>query len=114
MKRGAIVLTKFLFTDLSSAKRRPGIIVSGKISNENDAIIAFISSVIPSNPEATDYLITTQHQDFPITGLKKDSVIKLDKLATINLSVLSGEIGLVSDSTMREIDNCLKVALGLQ
>ena len=114
MQRGAIVLTKFPFTDLSSAKRRPGIIVSRKMSNANDVIIAFISSVLSSNPEATDYLITTLHKDFFITGLKKESVIKLDKLATINLSVISGEIGIVSDITMSQIDNCLKLALGLQ
>ena len=113
MRRGAIVLTKFPFTDLSSAKRRPGIIVSGKIGKENDIIIAFISSVIPLSPETTDYLITTQHKDFSVTGLKKESVIKLDKLSTINLSVISGEIGFVSDITMGEIDNCLKLALGL-
>ena len=46
MKRGAIVLTKFPVTDLSSAKRRPGIVVSASLNDTNDVIIAFISSVI--------------------------------------------------------------------
>ena len=71
MKCGSVVLTRFPFTDLSSAKRRPGIVVSGKISNSNDIIVAFVSSVIPINLEETDYLITSQHKDFSDAGLKK-------------------------------------------
>jgi mRNA interferase MazF len=113
MKRGTIVLTKFPFTDLSSTKRRPGIVVSATSNNKNDIIIAFISSVVPPQLEPTDYLFNTQHTDFTSTGLKKDSVIKLNKLATINASVLSGEIGKVSANTMQEIDKRLKIALGL-
>jgi mRNA interferase MazF len=112
MKRGTIVLTKFPFTDLSSTKRRPGIVVSAT-SNRNDIIIAFISSVVPPQLEPTDYLFNTEHTDFTSTGLKKDSVIKLNKLATVNASVLSGEIGKVSSDTMQEIDKRLKIALGL-
>ena len=114
MKRGTIVLTKFPFTDLSSAKRRPGIIVSGKSSDKQDTIVAFISSVIPHELEDTDYLISTYHKDFPVTGLKKESVVKLNKLATINSSVISGEIGVASEDTMAQIDERLKLALGLK
>ena len=114
MNRGTIVLTKFPFTDLTASKRRPGIIVSGKISDNNDVIIAFISSVIPPELRETDYRLTPQHKDFANTGLKKESVIKLDKLATVNRSVITGELGSVSAETIAEIDKCLKTALGLK
>jgi mRNA interferase MazF len=114
MRRGTIVLTKFPFTDLSSAKRRPGLIISGRINDTNDVIIAFISSIVPVSSEATNYPISSEHRDFLTTGLKKASVVKLDKIATINVSIVSGEIGSISDKTMREIDKCLKIALGLE
>ena len=113
MKRGTIILAKFPFTDLTSAKRRPGIVVSANINHTDDVIIAFISSVIPSEIGSMDYLITEDHKDFTTTGLKKNSVIKLNKLATVNLSVITGEIGTVSESTMQQVNKCLAKALGL-
>ncbi len=64
MERGSIVLTKFPFTDLSSAKRRPGIVVSGNLTDKNDVIVAFISSVIPQVLLSTDFLITEANVDF--------------------------------------------------
>jgi len=54
-----------------------------------------------------------RHKDFPISGLKKDSVIKLHKLATINQSIITGTIGYLGNDTMLEINECIKYALGL-
>ncbi len=113
MKRGSIILTKFPFTDLSAEKRRPGIVVSASVNQQNDIIVAFISSIVPPASNPTDYILSQNHQDFAISGLKKDSVIKADKLATINLSIVSGEMGYVSAPTLKEIDARLKIALGL-
>ena len=113
MNRGTIVLAKFPFTDLTSAKRRPAIVLSSKISTVNDVIVAFISSVIPVELSETDLLIDRQHQDYLISGLKSPSVIKLDKLATLNTSVLSGEIGRVSATTLSDINKKLVIALSI-
>ena len=49
MKKGTIVLTRFPFTDFSSGKRRPAIVISAKNENKGDVIIVFISSVIPAD-----------------------------------------------------------------
>jgi len=57
MKRGTIVLTQFPFTDLSSTKRRPAIIVSKVNEDKDDAIVEFISSKIPIEASETDYII---------------------------------------------------------
>ncbi len=113
MKRGTIVLSLFPFTDLTASKRRPVVIVSVDSPSNNDFIVAFISSVVPYDLEPTDLLFSRKHKDFKRSGLKRDSVIKLSKLATLNLSILSGEIGSVSKETLNEIDKRLKLALGL-
>ena len=95
MKRGTIVLAKFPFTDLKGFKRRPAIIVS------ND------------NRSNTDLLLDPGKKDFKKSGLLKPSVIKSDKLATLNKSIFTGELGSVSPETLREIDKRLKIALAL-
>ena len=87
MKKGTIVLTRFPFTDLSSSKRRPAIIVSNVVKNKKDVIVAFISSVIPEKLQKTDLLIDKTNKDFSKTGLRKKSIFKMDKLATLEKSI---------------------------
>src|ERR1039457_4562217 len=111
MKRGTIVLIKFPFTDLKSSKRRPAIVVSKTTNNKNDVIVAFISSSIPITFSETDYLFDIANKDFKSSGLKKKSVFKLDKIATLNTSIFTGETGSVSSETLIEIDKKLRIAL---
>lgn len=113
MKRGTIVLTKFPFTDLKSSKRRPAIIVSKTENNKSDVIVAFISSSIPTELSESDYLFDITNKDFKSSGLKKKSVFKMDKIATLNKSIFTGEIGSVSSETMKELSKKLRIALDL-
>jgi len=46
MKQGIIVLTPFPFTDLSTSKRRPAIILSADNEKKTDVVVAYISSKI--------------------------------------------------------------------
>src|SRR3989338_952000 len=77
LKRGDVILVPFPFTDLSSTKVRPAVIVSAD-PQEDDVIIAFISSVLPKTISLSDLVLLTNDPDFGQTGLKKDSVFKLD------------------------------------
>ncbi|MCU0289578.1 MAG: type II toxin-antitoxin system PemK/MazF family toxin, partial [Acidobacteria bacterium] len=112
MERGTVVLTKFPFTDLSSVKRRPAVIIS-KVSNEKeDVIVAFISSVIPYELSETDFVLDIDHEDFVETGLKKKSVFKMDKLATLNKSIFTGIMGNISADILKQLECRLIIALG--
>jgi len=113
MKRGTVVLTKFPFTDLQSSKRRPAIVVSKSESARKDVIVAFITSVIPEKLSGTDFLFDSTNKDFKKSNLKKTSVIKLDKLVTLNKSIFTGELGFVSKNTLKEINKRLIIALDL-
>ena len=113
MEQKKIVLTHFPFTDLSSTKRRPALVLSPTDTSANDVIVAFISSVVPTALESTEYLLDNRHSDFRLSGLTRNSVIKTDKLATLDKAIFTGEIGELSDSTFQDIQSKLKIALGL-
>ena len=98
--KGKIVLVPFPFTDLTAAKLRPALVI---YEGEKDVIVAFISSKIPLELSEADVLIATENPDFKKTGLKVESVIKLDKVATVLTDLIVGELG--------ELDNGLRVVV---
>ncbi len=106
-----MVLTPFPFTDLRGAKVRPAVVVSRPDRPGDDVIIAFISSIRSASLLTTDLLISPSHPDFQATGLKAESVVKCDKLATVQRRVLLGELGALSSVLMEEIGKRLRHAL---
>ncbi len=113
MKTGTIVLTRFPFTDLTSSKRRPAVVLSKVNPNDPDVIVGFISSVMPKTVSETDFVLSTTNNDFLKTGLKTTSVFKMDKLATLDSSIFTGELGDVSPTILKTLKACLKKALDL-
>jgi len=87
--KGKIVLVPFPFTDLTAAKLRPALVI---YEAKKDAVLAFISSKIPSKLSEVDILISKNNPGFKRAGLKADSVIKLDKIATVELGELDEEL----------------------
>jgi len=114
MKKGTIVLVSFPFTDLSSEKRRPAVIISKEDHEKSYLIVAFISSVIPLTLSKADLVIDSSDKSFKQTGLIKTSVIKADKLLTIEKSLVTGEIGSLSSDVMNKLNEKLKTELDLK
>ncbi|MDQ3130729.1 MAG: type II toxin-antitoxin system PemK/MazF family toxin [Acidobacteriota bacterium] len=115
MTRGRIVLTPFPFTDLTANKVRPAVVISDSSRGGVDVILAFISTVFDAaNLSPTDELLLDTSPDFALSGLKKSSVFKMDKLATVQKSIILGEIGEVSSTLQIKIDAKLKIALDLK
>lgn len=111
-EKDKIVLVPFPFTDLSSAKIRPAVIIS-KYSLGEDVIAAFISSKPLKRLLKTDIVIKTSSRSFDLTGLKSDSVIKLSKIATLDKKIILGELGAIGTDIRKEIDKRLKILFGL-
>lgn len=109
---GEIVIAKFPFTSLESIKRRPCLVLANGDIDE-DLIVAFITSnKIPAHYK---YLvkISPLEKDFILTGLKVESFIRLDKLATLHERIISGGIGKISPQIKEEVDNKLKLLFKL-
>jgi mRNA interferase MazF len=111
-ERGKIILVPFPFTDLSSQKIRPAVIVSRPAEGSPDAIVAFVSSV-PFRASSSHVVVPTSHADFKKTGLKSRSTIRCDKLATLDKSIVLGEVGTLSTPLLAEVSKALSHALGL-
>ena len=84
---GSIVLARFPFTDLSGDKRRPALVISRDNDRRPDVIVCFITSVQRSGLDMAPIGATAE------TGLKVHSLVRFDKLATLDRSVIAGRIG---------------------
>ena len=84
---GTVVLCRFPFTDLSGDKRRPALVVSRDNNRRTDLVVCFITSVPRSGPDMAPIDAT------PGTGIKVPSVVRFDKLATLERSVFTSRLG---------------------
>lgn len=99
--KGKIVLIPFPFTDLTATKLRPALVLH---EGEHDVVVAFISSKTPVKTGESDIQITSILPGFSKTGLKVDSVIRLDKIATILKDLIVGEIGELDDDLRADVN----------
>ncbi len=107
MFKGAMVLVPFPFTDLSGHKVRPALVLYASTRGE-DCIVAFVSSV-QKKPAVHDVTVGSSITN----GLKVNSVIKTDKLATLQKKIILGELGILEPTHMKEVDKKLKSIFAL-
>src|SRR3972149_4674590 len=103
--KGKIVLVPFPFTDLTAAKLRPALVI---YEGNKDVILVFITSKIPSLLTEVDILITEKQNMTKKTGLKVDSIIKLDKIATVLKYLIVGELGELDKELRNEVNQKLR------
>src|SRR6478752_1343925 len=88
MKKGDIVLIPFPFTDLSGIKNRPALILA---CTESDLTVSFITTQLKWQEES-DVLLQPATEN----GLKKPSLLRLNKLITIDKDLVIGRLGNLS------------------
>lgn len=113
MNRGDIVLMTFPFSDLSSTKVRPALIVSPVSNADNDIIVALISSNTIRSSVSTDFILPSSHSYFSLTGLKVESIFRMSKLHNLTKSLAKRRIGKVSEQLMKDLEIKLRLALGI-
>ena len=85
MQKGDVVLVPFPFTDLTGSKFRPALVLFPSLK---DVTVAFITTQIKLCKE-TDIKLKPSSKN----GLKKISVLLLDKIATLEKSSVVGKLG---------------------
>jgi mRNA interferase MazF len=106
MQKGFIVLLPFPFTNLSGYKNRPAVVLH---TSDLDCVVAFISTQLYWQ-EDKDIVL----QPNAINRLKKASVIRISKIATIENSLVMGKLGELSVDELDQLDTNLKLLFGLK
>jgi mRNA interferase MazF len=114
LQQGDVVLVPFPFADLTGRKVRPGIIVSAD-PQAPELILAFITSVLTNHsPRGAEVELLRSNPEFRVTGLKADSLIRVDKLVTLSSTVVSRRLGKVGANTRNAIAAKLRRAFNLK
>lgn len=105
MKQGDLVLIPFPFTDLSGSKVRPALIL---VATSLDVTLAFITTQIQWQ-EPTDLLLMPSN----LNGLKKTSLVRLSKLATIDAALVQGRLGVLDMNQLQTVHQNLRLLFQL-
>ena len=108
MSKGKLVLAPFPFTNLSGHKVRPALILYNSKKGEG-CIVAFISSITQKKTSTFDVYLTASVSN----GLKQNSVIKLDKIATLQKKIILGELGTIESASLALVNKKLKILFEL-
>lgn len=106
MKKGDIILIPFPFTDLTGNKNRPALVL---VERELDVNVAFISTQLKWQKE-TDVLLKPTDEN----GLKKDSLLRLSKLGTLDKELAIGRLGDVDKTIIQSVNVKLKKIFRLE
>jgi len=107
---GEIIHAAFPFTDLTTSKRRPCLVLA-RCESPDDFIVAFITSSSSASQSRHAVGIKPMHPEWRRTGLKQPCVIRADKLTTLHLSVISGAIGVLPDDLMALVQEKIRQLL---
>ena len=100
-EQGDILLVPIPFTDLSSQKRRPVIVVSNNTYNQRTADLVVVA--MTSNPVEADYSFTVTSSDLEKGTLNHPGKVRADKIYTISKSIVVKTFGRVNGSVLERI-----------
>ena len=106
-KQGDVILIPFPFTDFSTIKQRPAVIISSTVFNNShsDIIVIAITSQIPDTISADEYLL--DKEEIHKANLPKASLVKISKVVTINKLLIRKKLGMLPNITIDKIKSIL-------
>jgi mRNA interferase MazF len=108
MMKGKIVLVPFPFDDLSSTKVRPAVCLTNPLGVYRHVVLGFITSRVPSTLADSDVVLDAGESDFPVTGLRVSSTLRLHRLMTVTTSIIRRELGKLPSRVQAEVDAKLR------
>jgi len=104
--KGDIVVVPFPFSNLSSYKRRPALVLINLPGA--DVILCQITSKL----RADDYSIQLNEEDFIQGGLDRISCVKVDRIFTAEKSIILRKAGTINSQKLAEVKNVFITLLG--
>ena len=106
---GDIVLVPFPFTDQTTSKKRPAVVISSQIyhQNKHDLILMAVTSQIGSTQSVGEVLVT----DWQDAGLLKPSVIK-PVITSLEKRMVLRKLGGLNPQDRQTLSDSLGIILG--
>ena len=100
-KQGDILLIPIPFSDLSSQKRRPVIVISNDQYNSKTRDVVVVA--MTSNPQVTDYCFPITSSDLVKGALNRPGKVRVDKIYTLSQTIVVKTFGQVNQVTIDRI-----------
>ena len=107
MKAGELVLIPFPQADLSPGKLRPALVIAESPGNHDDFLLALVTSRLYQAVPDFDEIITTDDPDYGTSRLKRPSVVRLGRLATVERTTIVARLGRISPQRLARIQQTL-------
>ena len=95
--KGDVVVAPFPFSDLSTTKKRPAVVVA--VLTGDDVVLCQITSKTITD----DYAIPVRDADFTSGGLRQSSNIRPNRLFTAEGKIILYRAGVLSPQKMQEV-----------
>ncbi|MBM4048337.1 MAG: type II toxin-antitoxin system PemK/MazF family toxin [Planctomycetes bacterium] len=118
-RRGDVVLVNYPFVTEAGVqqKLRPALVISDPNAPRrfpDDVMLAAITSQHVDHIMPNEVMVRAAAPDFPSTGLKVTSLVRLDFLMTVPSFLIRKAIGRLSPRQMTGVDECSKRSMGLK
>jgi mRNA interferase MazF len=113
LSRGDVVLVWFPNSDLVTFKRRPALVVEADNLDTGlpQVVVSMITSNLTRGSHASRVFILFNSSEARAAGLRTDSIIMTDNLATVLERSIAAKLGRLPD--MSEVDSALRHTLDL-
>jgi len=112
VKKGDIVLVPFPFTDLSTTKLRPAVVLWVDSAGD-DITLCFISSQNLTRLSPNEFVLDASDPDFSNTGLKVTSKVRVTRIATLERQLITRRIGKLGVNQIQQLNSAMLQAFQL-
>lgn len=114
MTKGTIVLVPFPFADFSTVKVRPALCLTDVMAPHEQIVLVFISNNISGTRTSADILLEEDEAWFEQTKLRTTSILRLNKLITVEKKIIRVKLDVVPEEVLVEVDMKLKEVFQLR
>ena len=111
--RFRVVLVPSPFDDLSGQKVRPAVCLTDATGTHRHVVLAFITSTVPATLEPTDIVLTPGTPDFPASGLRVRSTLRLHRTVTVSTAMIRRQMGVLTPSLQAQVQQRLRSLFAL-
>ena len=104
-KQRDIVLIPIPFTDLSSSRRRPVIVLSNDDYNRKTEDVVVVA--MTSNPVQKEYVLTITNDNLETGKLNRPGQVRVDKIYALSQHIIVKTFGRINNTTFLQVRELL-------